>query len=240
VLSSLKRLFPEHVKRRLKDHLGVPSVRTSLVALRRNGFSPKVVLDIGAYRGEWTQLCKEVWRDSAVLMIEAQPSRLPALEAVARIMSDVAVKQAVLGPKANPAVPFYEQDSASSVLPETSKRHQVSIPLEMRTLDDVTAHTTFAEPDFIKVDVQGYELDVLRGGGRTLTTAEVVILEVNLLEIYEGAPLLQDVVNFMADAGLRAYDVCTLYRRPKDLALWQLDMIFVRGGSQLIASKAYE
>jgi len=66
------------------------------------------------------------------------------------------------------------------------------------------------------------------------------LLEVNLLEIYEGAPLLHEALCFMAAEGFRAYDVCTLYRRPLDHALWQMDMIFVRSDSSLVAFKRYE
>ena len=53
-----------------------------------------------------------------------------------------------------------------------------------------------SKPEFIKLDVQGYELAVLDGGQRVLKSAEVVLMEVNLLEILEGAPLFHDVVSY--------------------------------------------
>jgi hypothetical protein len=137
-------------------------------------------------------------------------------------------------------VPFYEQESASSVLPESAKTGQPSTDLSMQTLDEAVSNTGFAAPDFVKVDVQGYELEVLKGGRKALQSAEAALLEVNLLEIYEGAPLLHEAICFMANEGFRAYDVCTLYRRPLDRALWQMDIIFARDGSPLVSSKRYE
>jgi FkbM family methyltransferase len=227
-------MIPDGIKRRIKSRLGVPSMESSLRNLRANGFTPKTVLDIGAYHGEWTTLCKSIWPDCSVLMLEAAPERLPKLQRLG------SAKQALLGASPRASVAFYEQESASSVLSESAKTNQRAIALSMQTLDEVTGGTPFAEPDFIKVDVQGYELEVLKGGPETLRSAELVVLEANLLEIYEGAPLIHEVLCFMANQGLRAYDVCTLYRRPLDGALWQLDVIFVRDGSPLVASKRYE
>jgi len=233
-------LLPESVKRRIKDRLGVPGMESGLLNLRANGFAPNVVLDIGAYRGEWTLLCKRIWPRCSVLMLEAAPARMPELRRVAAALDGVQAREALLGADARPSVAFYEQESASSVLPESAKTDQLSTDLRMRTLDEAVADTAFVAPDFVKADVQGYELEVLKGGRQALQSAEVVLLEVNLLEIYQGAPLLHEAVCFMGNQGFRAYDVCNLYRRPLDHALWQMDMIFVRDNSRLVASKRYE
>jgi FkbM family methyltransferase len=233
-------LIPEAVKRKMKDRLGVPTMESGLMHLRVNGFAPKVVLDIGAYQGEWTLLCKRIWPGCSVLMLEAAPDRMPRLQQLASALGVVDARQALLGSSPRSSVAFYEQESASSVLPESAKAGQRSISLTMGTLDEAVADTAFAAPDFLKLDVQGYELEVLKGGRKALQSAEVALLEVNLLEIYEGAPLLHEALCFMAAEGFRAYDVCTLYRRPLDHALWQMDMIFVRSDSSLVAFKRYE
>ncbi len=233
-------LIPERVKRKIKNRLGVPSMESGLQQLRLNGFAPKVVLDIGAYQGEWTVLCKSIWPSCSVLMLEAAPARMAKLRELAASLAGVGARQALLGPTPRPSVPFYEQESASSVLPESAKTGQPSTDLSMQTLDEAVSDTEFAAPDFVKVDVQGYELEVLKGGRKALQSAEAALLEVNLLEIYEGAPLLHEALCFMASEGFRAYDVCTLYRRPLDRALWQMDMIFARDGSPLVSSKRYE
>jgi len=68
----------------------------------------------------------------------------------------------------------------------------------------------------------------------------VVLMEVNLLPIYEGAPLLHETIAFMTDSGFRAYDFCSAMRRPLDDALFQTDMIFVRQDSPIIASKRWK
>lgn len=236
----VKRMVPARFKEALKKDLGVPSMERSLAALQANGFSPRVVIDIGAYKGEWTVFCKDLWPESSVLMLEGNPQRAAALQDMSKRWGGVSAEHALLGPAAQSAVPFYEQESASSVLPEAAKKNQPFTTLPMRTLDEVTAGTIFSKPDFLKLDVQGYELDILKGGRLTLQGAEVVLTEVNFIAIYQGAPLLRDVIEFFEGEGLRAYDIATLYRRPLDGALWQADLIFVRHNSPLVSSLRYE
>jgi FkbM family methyltransferase len=238
-ISLAKRVVPTGIKDRLKRDLGVPSIDRTLYAMRANGFYPRAVLDIGAYKGDWMKLCKAVWPESSVLMVEASPERSAILQQLTLGRQELSAECALLGAAATEAVRFYEQDSASSALPEGAKLEQPFVNLPMRTLDELVHGTVFEKPELIKLDVQGYELEVLKGGKTALSRAEAVLLEVNLIPVYAGAPLLEGVVDFMAAEGFRAYDIAGMIRRPLDGALWQMDMVFVRYDSPLISSSSY-
>jgi FkbM family methyltransferase len=239
-VSWLARLVPDKAKRELKEQLGVPSMESTLDRMRRNGFAPRVAIDVGAYSGEWTTLCKDVFPATRVLMIEPQAGRLPDLARVAAAYEGVSLVQTLLGSEPMERVAFYEKETASSVLPEVERNDEPSSYLPMVTLDALLEEQNYERPDLLKLDVQGYELEVLKGGERTLASAEAVLLEVNLIPIHEGAPLLHEVVAYMAERHFRAYDICTLYRRPYDLALWQVDVMFVTTKSPLVASKRWD
>ncbi len=62
-------------------------------------------------------------------------------------------------------------------------------------------------------------------------------MEVSLIELYKGNPLLHEVIAFMHERGFLCYDIPTLMRRPKDRTLWQVDMIFVKASSPLVKDK---
>ena len=110
----------------------------------------------------------------------------------------------------------------------------------MRTVDDVVA-TNYPDrgPDFLKFDVQGYELEILKGAEGTLAQIQVILMEVNLIDIHRGVPLLAEVVARRDARGWAAYDICGLTRRPLDQALWQADFIFVPQSSPLRADKRW-
>jgi FkbM family methyltransferase len=240
LVSRLAQFLPSEAKRAIKDRLGVPSVESTLTRMQRNGFRVSHAVDVGAYAGKWTMLCKTHFPQARVLMIEPQAALQPDLVGVAAHLEDVTVVQTLLGESIQTAVPFYEKETASSVLPEAEREDQPSSFLPMTTLDALLDAHDFQRVGLLKLDVQGYELEVLRGGERTLGVTDACLLEVNLIAIHFGAPLLHQMVAFMAERQFRVYDISSLYRRPYDDALWQVDMMFVRMDSPLVSSERWE
>ena len=91
----------------------------------------------------------------------------------------------------------------------------------------------------IKLDTQGYELEVLKGGENTFKNAKAVLMEVSLLDIYKDSPLVSDVVAYMAERNFFLYDICSLMRRPLDGALYQSDFLFIKKDSELRNNKRW-
>ena len=67
-----------------------------------------------------------------------------------------------------------------------------------------------------------------------MRAAKAVLMEVSLLPINEGCPLVSDVVRFMDGEGFRLVDFCSQLRRT-DGVLWVSDLLFVRVDSGLLA-----
>jgi FkbM family methyltransferase len=85
------------------------------------------------------------------------------------------------------------------------------------TLDSWARRSDVRSIDALKVDVQGAELDVLRGGQQSLDSVRVIEAEVEFQELYEGQPLFTDVDAFLRDRGfglwrLREIFHCALAR----------------------------
>lgn len=97
----------------------------------------------------------------------------------------------------------------------------------MVTLDGLLESTGFGSPDLIKLDVQGYELEVLKGATMALQSAAFVLLEVSTWQYNQGSPLIDEVLHWMRDAGFMAFDVVELSRR-HDGQLVQVDILFAR------------
>jgi FkbM family methyltransferase len=216
-------------------------MEVALQRLQRIGFNPAATIDIGGNVGAWSQMCRRVFPKTRILAVEPQEACQAALRETARKLGDVTIAQTLLGAKAAAAVPFYvyEFSGMSSVLPDVEAPLKATTTVDMVTLDDLVATTHFPAAQLMKLDVQGYELEVLRGGPRALAAADVVLMEVNLLRLYESVPVLHEVVAFMADAGFWVYDFLSERRRPLDGALFQTDLLFVRSSSPILGAKPW-
>lgn len=212
---------------------------SGLLALRARGVLLHSVIDAGACVGHWTRLLRRVFPDARVLMIEPQQQHAEALtEFASKTGGRFVVASSLLGPPGLKDAAFVVLDdglggTGSSVLAENSNvpRHVVTLPVV--TLDDLIRQHRMPPPDLIKLDVQGYELEVLKGAASALLTCQFVLMEVSLWPYNQGSPLLAEVVGWMDAHGFRAYDIFDISRRG-DGVLVQVDILFVNKSSTLI------
>ena len=73
--------------------------------------------------------------------------------------------------------------------------------MQSKTLDTVVRLRNFPKPDFVKMDVQGAELDIIKGATETLKTCKHLILELQVVEYNKGAPLRDEVISYLKTIG---------------------------------------
>jgi FkbM family methyltransferase len=204
----------------------------SYTRLRRQGFLPNGIIDIGAHVGDWTRQVKAVFPAASVLMIEARETQRKELEGVCQSLKDVKFDIVLLGSETKDSVEFFVLNTGSSIYSERSNALRSLTQLPMKTLDElVVCHDWLKPPLFLKLDVQGAEVEVLKGGENALSLAELVQLEVPFASYNEGAPTAADVIVFMNSRGFVLFDVVGFVRYKDDLL--QADFLFVRGDSKL-------
>jgi FkbM family methyltransferase len=231
----ISKFIPDKFIKRLKDDLGVPSQQKSLLLLKKLGFSPNYVLDIGAYEGNWAIEFNQIFPAAKIMMIEGQQQKQEILLQKKELLQHSEVRIALLGAE-NKIVEFNIYDTASSVYKEDNETGASIEERELRLLDEILSNTVFSKPDFIKIDTQGFELEILKGAMKTLQSAKAVLLEVSFLPIYKGAPLAAEVISFMEKNNFVVYDICSLMRRPYDKALFQSDFLFLQKDFHLRSS----
>jgi FkbM family methyltransferase len=181
-------------------------------------------MDVGAFHGGWTETFLRVFPDTAVTCVEPQPKAFAILKQRMAGREQVCVMNALLGAECRDAVPFEAKGPGSSVLQSTGAASEV----RMQTLDAVCKGEAGRSPDYLKLDVQGFELEVLKGGTACLETCRFVQCELSLLPLVPGGPLAADVMSHMKAIGFVLFDVEEFIRAPSDDAIWQVDVIFCR------------
>lgn len=206
--------------------------------LARHGIRAEQIVDVGAASGKWTLECLRVFPDSRYLCVDPLEENRKYLDAIAKLNPNISIWIGALGSRAGLAA-FHEHGDQSSFFPSQYSYDGTLRHVGVRTLDSFLDTAALDPPDLIKLDVQGYEMEVLRGAGRCLQKSQVLLVEVSYRQIYQGSPLAHDVIAFLGDAGFRIYDICSYVQRPSDGELCQSDIVFVRQGTAAFNSEEY-
>jgi len=231
----LLKLLPAEWKRRLGIHLGAPDLRWSIGQLVRFGFIPRTIMDVGAFRGEWTRICLQLFPEAHFTCIEPQDGVQRILKELERRYSNVKVVQALLGSHNREDVPFDEMGPGSSVF--GSDRRKTGKP--MTTIDHLLESGVCRPPQLLKLDVQGYEIEALEGYTIDFDKCEVIQCELSLLPLVPQAPLLDEVTTYLRKRGFVMFDVEEIIQAPSDGAVWQIDALFCRKDSPLRTKRVW-
>lgn len=236
-MKSIKEL----IKQRLFERYEMPHLVGTVQRMRNAGFRPSLWVDVGAHRGEVSTLFRQTWPEAMGVCLEGQANPLKELKE--RFQSDpqVTVLGKLAGAISKKGVVLHGQETSASVLEESVNPQAGMQEVEMTTLDMEIPHLSPVLGEIlIKIDTQGYELEILNGAEGVLKTSGALILELNLIEIHKGVPLADEVIVWLKSRGFQIYDIAGLTRRPRDRALWQADFVFVPVHSPLRANKSYD
>ena len=133
-------------------------------------------------------------------------------------------------------IKFYRMGYGSSVYSELSRFKRKIDILKTTTLKLILSEKKISSKNnLLKLDVQGSELDILKGLDNKIDTFEAIILETSVRRYNKSSPLFIKVINFMYKNNFIFYDLCDLKRLDgTNSTLVQFDALFISKNSTLI------
>ncbi|WP_196219582.1 FkbM family methyltransferase [Halorubrum sp. BV1] len=191
-----------------------------------------VIVDGGAHKGSTINQFGDVFSDPTIHAFEANPYLSQKLTNNMANDTGINIYNRALGSE-NTSVKFNinKNDATSSVLEssEINFSHQgegveteEEVNVEQVRIDKYIENA----PDIIKLDLQGYELEALKGASGHLPNTKLILTEVEFLELYKEQPLFTDIVKFLRGKNFRLFNLYELWTR-EDGQLTAGDAIFV-------------
>ncbi len=191
------------------------------------------VLDVGASRGQFALFAARRFPRAEIHCFEPLPG--PAADLRSVLADRVVLHRTAVGSSTGMAtINVSARDDSSSLLtigdrqraefPGTGAESTIEVPLT--TLDDALP-TAPSRPCLLKIDVQGLELEVLKGAAGTLPSVDAALVECSFVELYEGQALAGDVIEHLRDAGLELAGVHEVSYSADGTAI-QADFLFRR------------
>ena len=207
-----------------------------LLHWRDEGFRPSVVYDIGAHAGCWAEMCQGIYQPTTCCLFEPQNEYLNQARQRQPPGANWVLLPIALGEVESEAtIHLTKNRSASSLLPplqndwlQASTTEMGQERVRVLPLDELTQKRQLPLPDLVKIDVQGFEAKVIAGGTSTLRDAQRIIVETSLKPIYQGQPLLPEVLFTLTQCGFRLTDLSDACRSWPNDELWQVDLWFKR------------
>jgi FkbM family methyltransferase len=191
-----------------------------------------LIFDVGANRGQSISRFRDRFPHSIIHAFEPVPSAFERLSQASSGLSDVFLLNMALGSQPGQVELIENTFSNMSSLLEfgpdcwgkESGRH--SVPID--TLDNYCARSSVPRIDVVKIDTQGYELEVLKGSTEMMREGRIdfVLLETIFSKMYRGLPGLDQIYRFLLDHGFSLVSFYKMHYQ-NNRAAWT-DALFIR------------
>ena len=196
--------------------------------LIKNNLNIKSVLDVGAHAGTFTFGCKEYFPDTYYYMIDGnhiteQYIGNSGIDYKIVYLSDT-VKDTIVY-----KTTYNAFNTGDSLYRENTSYYSddklITQDVKTSTLDEIFKNEkTF---DFIKIDSQGSEMDIIKGGLEMCKRAQVFLLEASVYPYNLGAPMFEDLKEFMTSIGFPHNKIVSNIHHPENHSiLIQHDVLF--------------
>jgi FkbM family methyltransferase len=226
-LKKVKVKSPNSVNINSKDYLLFNFYDT----LKKMGFTPQHIVDVGANHGAWTREALRYFPDAHYTLLEPQNWLKKSFQDILDANSKVQYYPVGAGEKEG----FFHftivdrDDSCSFRYSQEEAKaagfEQIEIPVV--TLNSLLSNSALPVPDIIKIDAEGLDVAVLKGASGFFGKTEIFMVEAGVVNKSFDNSFLK-LINFMDEKDYRLFEITDLNRPFQPQVLWLVELVFVK------------
>ena len=240
----------QFIQRVVRLLLVLRAANKPLLAIFRKGFSvasteiifnvkkhcPELstVIDVGANKGQFALAVNAAYPQANIYSFEPLPEVFLELQKNCEHNARCKTFNTALGSQTG-QIKFYKTgySLASSAL-RPSRFHEVNtdystdvsiIEVPVRRLDELEEAINFCSPVLLKLDVQGFEKEVIKGADMVLKKIDFILIEVSFVSMYDNEPLFMEMHDFLSSLGFVLITPLSAFQN-SDLQILQLDLLY--------------
>ncbi|QNR84986.1 FkbM family methyltransferase [Pedobacter riviphilus] len=214
------------------------SVASTLILHNCRHYIPVLgtIIDAGANQGQFAIAANHFYPGAHIHSFEPLPEVFSILQRNTSRLNSISTYNMALG-NSSGTLEFYSNaySHASSalhvsalqknMLPKTAISHQIETPVQR--LDDLHHKILFTSPVLLKMDVQGFEKEVLKGAINSLPQIDYLLFETSFVQMYDGEPLFDEMHDFVKELGFE-FIAPVGFLQSEKLQILQMDLLYKR------------
>jgi FkbM family methyltransferase len=190
----------------LHNDISIPQDHINYIS--RIDYTPKVIFDIGSAVLHWTKEAKKIWPNAKYIAFEAMTEveefyKEINQEHTLEVLSDVIGRKVVYNchPINLGGNSYYKESEEYSKASKDIYTKEYEQDRITTTIDYIMEVSKYPQPDLIKIDTQGSELDILKGAENTIKGVKHMIVELQHVQYNIGAKLVNESIEYINSLG---------------------------------------
>ena len=186
--------------------------------IEKIGLKPNVIFDIGANVGQTADFYRNIFPDSSIYCFEPIPETFKKLNTHCANIDNVKCFNIAFGEKRE-TLNIHAYEGESSVLNSLTDEFQSefdsesvarkSVRIEVDTLDHFVHEHNIAEIDLLKIDTEGFEVFVLKGGAELIASGKIhaIICEAGFMRSNKRNTYFGDINDLLEQHGYALFGI---------------------------------
>lgn len=211
---------------------------TALISYLLNKYDIKTIIDIGANEGQFAlKLINNNNYSNKIISFEPVSSAYQALLKNSKIKQEwIAINSAVgdiegilpINVSLNSVSSSLRKVKSHTIEAESGTAILKTETVPINTLDNLLKQVKWEKDIWLKIDVQGFEREVIRGANETLKIARVVQIELAVIPSYEQSPYLEEIIAELRTFGFTLYSIMSGFRNYDTGQMFEVEGFFIR------------